>query len=348
MTHQRQFLPYCDRILVLKHGAEKALGTYSELASSALTELTQLQDEAEIDDAIYDQQLPAATALYHASDAREQHATEAQQQVSQHSTDAQEDSAGAVQQQFPQRGSQAQQDNAAPAQQQVAQDSSQAHQQGTRTVDSQADHSSSALGGAEAGAVQATVKAEVATAVAAAADVAGSATTAPNSVEQPNHALLVTEYPDITTIAATAVESDISMPGLVKQSQHGASATEQNNSVKAVGFTPAVVKRRKYVLPSAVDNRWGPEQRCSRLWHKLRGSGNPQTAGDDAESDAGEEEQAQLNQQEGRATGMHKPKELSSRSSWSNLWDLHGMQHAGGVAAVCSCCWMVSNSKCNQ
>ena len=60
MTHQRHFLPHCDRILVLKDGHQRALGTYSQLAPSALTELAQLQEETELDDAVYDDQIPAS------------------------------------------------------------------------------------------------------------------------------------------------------------------------------------------------------------------------------------------------------------------------------------------------
>lgn len=250
VTHQRQFLPYCDRILVLKHGAQKALGTYSELASSALTELTQLQEEAEIDDAIYDQQLPV-----------EQHISHPQKHGLSH------------------------------------------------PHDSGAGHSGSALSGAEAGPVQATIEAEVPTAVAAAES--ESATTAvSNCVEQPNQALRATEPTNqfstsagATTAAARPdMQSPLGVP--FKQSQHQAPADELKPAQQSTtaAFMPAVVKRKKFVLPPAVDNRWGPEKSCSRLWHKVRGSGNPQTAGDDVESDA-EEEQAQLNQQEGRATG---------------------------------------------
>lgn len=261
MTHQRQFLPYCDRILVLKHGTQKALGTYSELASSALTELTQLQDETEIDDAIYDQQLPSANPQAQIDQSLGTHA----------------------------------QSNPSSAQ----------HPQNDRHQNPSADYSNhlsqSGLQGAEAGPVQATIEAEVPTAVAAAAEVADSATTTPNCIEQPNHSLLTTQQPD----NATGMTTTASTLGEVQSSQHQALRDKPNKAMqqKAAAFTPAVVKRKKYVLPPAVDNRWGPEQRCSRLWHKLRGSGNPQTAGDDVESDAGAEEQAQLNQQEGRATG---------------------------------------------
>ena len=58
MTHQRHFLPHCDRILVLKGGFQHALGTYSQLAPSALTELAQLQQDTELDDSVYDNQIP--------------------------------------------------------------------------------------------------------------------------------------------------------------------------------------------------------------------------------------------------------------------------------------------------
>ena len=59
MTHQRHFLPLCDRVLVLKHGNQKALGTYSEIAPSALTELAQLEQDTELDDTVYDDQIPS-------------------------------------------------------------------------------------------------------------------------------------------------------------------------------------------------------------------------------------------------------------------------------------------------
>lgn len=281
MTHQRQFLPHCDRILVLKHGAQKALGTYSELASSALTELTQLQEDAEIDDAIYDQQLsPGSLTL------------PPQQSSS-----------------LPQSGATARLHS---------KQASKAHSQAllsSRGVidDSQTQHAGSALSGAEAGPVQAIVNAEVPTAVAAAEDMhTATATVVPNSVETPDQALLAAEADKQSAAGVQimpAAKHSNTLPtftGAPQQSLHHASAGDTKKQMQLdapTAFIPAVVKHKKFVLPPAVDNRWGPEKRCSRLWHKLRGSGNPQTAGDDVESDA-DEEPAQLNQQEGRATGV--------------------------------------------
>ncbi len=40
VTHQRQFLPRCDRVLVLRHGRVLALGTWQEVAAMQLPELT--------------------------------------------------------------------------------------------------------------------------------------------------------------------------------------------------------------------------------------------------------------------------------------------------------------------
>lgn len=256
VTHQRQFLPYCDRILVLKHGTQKALGTYSQLADSALTELTQLEEEAEIDDAIYDQQLPTGA------------------------------------------------------------------------------HSASALQGTEAGPFQAQLESELPTALAAAKQAVDSVATTPSCVEQLDS---TTRDDTATAVAASTTANRTSCDAASPPSSHtemqhqeslqraGLSSREtaQDSSnlqsqqqqparqnakstitTTAAVFVPAVVKKRKYVIPPAVDNRWGPEKACSRWLHKLRGGGNPQTGGDDLDSEAGDEEQAQLNQQEGRSTGM--------------------------------------------
>ena len=40
LTHQRQFLPRCDRVLVLRAGRIQALGTWKEVAELNLPELT--------------------------------------------------------------------------------------------------------------------------------------------------------------------------------------------------------------------------------------------------------------------------------------------------------------------
>jgi ABC-type bacteriocin/lantibiotic exporter with double-glycine peptidase domain len=39
VTHQRQYLPACDRLLVLRHGRVAAAGTFAELADLGLSEL---------------------------------------------------------------------------------------------------------------------------------------------------------------------------------------------------------------------------------------------------------------------------------------------------------------------
>lgn len=39
VTHQRQYLPACDRLLVLRHGRVAAAGTFAELAGLGLSEL---------------------------------------------------------------------------------------------------------------------------------------------------------------------------------------------------------------------------------------------------------------------------------------------------------------------
>ena len=40
VTHQRQFLPSCDRVLILRAGRMQALGTWDQVAAMELTELT--------------------------------------------------------------------------------------------------------------------------------------------------------------------------------------------------------------------------------------------------------------------------------------------------------------------
>ena len=40
LTHQRQFLPRCDRVLVLRAGSIQALGSWEEVAGLNLPELT--------------------------------------------------------------------------------------------------------------------------------------------------------------------------------------------------------------------------------------------------------------------------------------------------------------------
>jgi ABC-type multidrug transport system ATPase subunit len=39
VTHQRQYLPACDRLLVLRHGRVAAAGTFDELAGLGMSEL---------------------------------------------------------------------------------------------------------------------------------------------------------------------------------------------------------------------------------------------------------------------------------------------------------------------
>ena len=39
MTHQRQYLPACDRLLVLRGGRVAAAGTWAELSGLSLSEL---------------------------------------------------------------------------------------------------------------------------------------------------------------------------------------------------------------------------------------------------------------------------------------------------------------------
>ena len=59
VTHQRHFLPQCDRVLVLRKGAIAALGTYAEVAESDLPELrgAAADEAAELDDTVYDAEL---------------------------------------------------------------------------------------------------------------------------------------------------------------------------------------------------------------------------------------------------------------------------------------------------
>ena len=72
-------------------------------------------------------------------------------------------------------------------------------------------------------------------------------------------------------------------------------------------FCPAHVVKKKFVLPPKVDLRWGPVQLCEKWYFRLRGYRKAHKPEDEGvlEEEEGKE-QAQLNQQEGRATGMYQ------------------------------------------
>ncbi len=77
---------------------------------------------------------------------------------------------------------------------------------------------------------------------------------------------------------------------------------------------PAHVVKKKFVLPPKVDLRWGPVQLCEKWYFRLRGYRKAHKPEDEGvlEEEEGKE-QAQLNQQEGRATGMYQKHALGFR-----------------------------------
>jgi len=265
VTHQRHFLPHCDRILVLKDGRERALGTYSQLASSALTELTQLEEETELDDAVYDEQIPmqpAPSNLKH-------------------------------------------------------------------VVDESGTESRSALQALNGGPVQATLDAEVPAATVAASQIANAAdhlTTGQHmdgglasSVPPDSLATLGTATTASTAVAAAGTDlhtGSVSAAVYTEVLPLDKPAPEQNlgglqpsgqGHKEQAAFCPAHVVKKKFVLPPKVDLRWGPVQLCEKWYFRLRGYRKAHKPEDEGvlEEEEGKE-QAQLNQQEGRATGMYQ------------------------------------------
>lgn len=278
MTHQRHFLPHCDRILVLKNGRVGGLGTHTQLASSALTELTQLEEETELDDAVYDDQM-----------------------------------------------------------------SSKAVPQGQQpVVEGGGAEAGSALKALNAGPVQATVDAELPAAAAAASRITkatghlssehhtdGILTTSVLSDSLANSATAATaptavgaagSNTDNATVAAhSGLQAKVSplLSHKAAAGQHPAGLFRQpeGQGHKAqAAFSPAHVVRKKYVLPPKVDHRWGPLKLCEKWVFRLMGYRKAHKPEDDgvAEEEEGEQ-QAQLNQQEGRATGMCCQKQKSDR-----------------------------------
>ena len=272
VTHQRHFLPYCDRILVLKDGRQRALGTYSQLASSALTELTQLAQETELDDAVYDEQIPM---------------------------------------------------QATPS-------------NSKRVVDESGTESKSALQALNAGPVQATLDAEVPAATVAASQIAKAADHLitgqhmdgglASSVPPDSLATLATATTASAAVAAAGTDlhtgdvsaaihaevlpSDKLVPDKLvpEQKLDGLNMQPSGQGHKEqAAFCPAHVVKKKFVLPPKVDLRWGPVQVCEKWYFRFRGYRKAHKPEDEGvlEEEEGKE-QAQLNQQEGRATGMHR------------------------------------------
>ncbi|DBA75192.1 TPA: hypothetical protein ACH3X1_010497 [Trebouxia sp. C0004] len=264
VTHQRHFLPQCDRILVLKDGCERALGTYSQLASSALTELTQLAEETELDDAVYDEQILT---------------------------------------QAPQSNS-------------------------NRVVDESGTESRSALRALNAGPVQATLDAEVPAATVAASQTGNTAdhlTTGQHmdgglasSVPSDSLATLATATTASAAVAAAGTDlhtGDVSAAVHTEVLRSDKPAPEKNldglhmqpsgpGHKEQAAFCPAHVVKKKFVLPPKVDLRWRPVQLCEKWYFRLRGYRKAHKPEDEGvlEEEEGKE-QAQLNQQEGRASG---------------------------------------------
>ena len=241
---------------------------YSQLAPSALTELTQFEEETELDDAVYDDQEAS------------------------NSTRRQQGSVGA--------------------------------------------ESGSALSALNAGPFQATVDAEVPAAAAAASQIteaAGHLTS-----EQLEDGILASStLPDSLATLATAasavtaadaagpkIDNATGPPGLQTEALPGTAAEqdsanlirqpeEQGHKAQAA-FCPARVVKKKYVLPPKVDHRWGPVKLCEKWVFRMRGYRNANKPEDDGALEEEEgKEQAQLNQQEGRATGVYCQKQKSNR-----------------------------------
>lgn len=269
MTHQRHFLPLCNRILVLKHGHQKALGAYSEIASSALSEIAQLEHETELDDAVYDDQIPSGAR-------------------------------------------------------------SAAHTPGQLV--------GSALQDANAGPVHAKLSAAAPAAAAATASQVTDAANKLSTGQQLDSSLAAPVFfdpltmPATATTAATAVAptdaatvhpadtvtaADIQIQSLLPCRDTGyVNTPTQPNSVRQVSgqglkhraaFSPAVVQKKKLGLPPRVDLRWGPIKVCERWYDRLIGlkKAHKTKVEDVPEEEEGPaKQQAQLNQQEGRMTGV--------------------------------------------
>lgn len=250
---------------MLKDGHQRALGTYSELASSALTELTQLEQETELDDAVYDEQICTKAA------------SAASQLVA--------DQSG------PESGSALQGLNAAPIQASVNAVVPAAVMAASQTATA-ADHLTTGqhMDGGLATSVPSDSLATLATSSTAATAVAPAA----NGLN--------------TAPATSAVQAELLSPVLVADSNPvGLSRQPQGQGHKQQAtFCPAVVVKKKIVLPPRVDNRWGPVKAYEKWYHRVRGYGKAHKAEDEGlpEEEDPEKEQAQLNQQEGRATGV--------------------------------------------
>lgn len=276
MTHQRHFLPHCDRILVLKDGCVRALGTHAQLAPSALTELTQLEEETELDDSVYDDQISS---------------------------------------------------KAVPQGQQLV-------------VDGAGAEAGSALKALNAGPVQATVDAKAPAAAAAASRITKAA--GHLSTEQHTDGILTTSVlsdslatlataatattavdaadpasANATVAAPSGLQAKVSplLPPTAAAGQNPESLVRQPEGQGHKGqaaFSPAHVVKKKYVLPPRVDHRWGPLRLCEKWVFRLMGYRKAHKPEDDgvAEEEEGKE-QAQLNQQEGRATGRCCQKQKS-------------------------------------
>lgn len=235
---------------------------YSQLASSALTELTQLEEETELDDAVYDdQEVPNS------------------RQGQQHLVEA----AGA--------------------------------------------EAGSALNALDAGPFQATVGAEVPAAASAASQITGAA--GHLTIEQQEDGILTSSAlpASLATLAtaATAVTAvdaagsktgnatappglqTVLFPGTLAEQDPAnliRQPEEQGHKAQAA-FCPARAVTKKYALPPKVDHRWGPLKLCEKWVFRLRGYRKAHKPEDDGTLEEEEsKERAQLNQQEGRATGM--------------------------------------------
>ena len=271
VTHQRHFLPQCDRILVLKHGHQKALGTYSEIAATAHAELAQLENETEFDDAVYDNQLP--TTAKSVSDHPVQELGLAPQE---HGSAPQ----------MP--GSALQAANAGPVYARLNAIAPAAAAAASRVTDtanqlSTGQQMDSSLG------------------VFDAADSLGPPTTAATAaVAVAPHAIATSQTHAINNV------QPISDVGTVGQADLPKQAPGQGSKQQAA-FSPAVVQKKKIALPPEVDLRWGPVKACSRWYDSLRGLNKAHKTKDESAADLEDEgvakHQAQLNQQEGRTTG---------------------------------------------
>lgn len=271
MTHQRHFLPHCDHILVLKDGYQLGLGTYSELASSALTELTQLEQETELDDAVYDEQIPnrAASQL-------------------------------TLEQSGPDFGSALQAMNAGPIQARFHAEVPAAAVVASQTADA-ADHLTTGqqLDACLATSVPSDSLAMLATAATATTAVAAAGNGSHTAPTGPATAGITNAVQREVVSTASGIVAAESNPAGLNRSPQGQGHKEQAT------FCPAHVVKKKVMLPPRVDQRWGPEKLCEKWYHRIRGiskANKPKDEGFPEEEVAGKE-QAQLNQQEGCATG---------------------------------------------